>query len=353
VRDVGRYQAEQWYRALATKPLGRGLDHPFFDSAKITQPDYVKRWASFEEWRFGKYWLNKSEFLPAVSFGIPILDGLAELCGPDGLKVKGFRQMLREFIPPVDFAYVWGYELPILCCNARARDLLLKNHLLSANDFTPIWVWDKPPEGATVLDREGQKCVLPYPMEASRWEPLQEQLRLQQQDFLAHPKSKCATTAVEVLERFRASQKPRSSHATVPPQLASAGDLPRLPKLWDQVLDLSDDYFLLRATDESAKRSATYEVVSRSGLVEFQKMTEESAQHFIPDFPRNLTHFAHDGEGNWLSFDLKTVTPEGDCRMLKWRHDTLCVVQEWPSIVQLLEESLELAEAEESGDDPQ
>ncbi len=31
VRDLGRYQAPQWYAAIAQRPLGHGLDHPWFD----------------------------------------------------------------------------------------------------------------------------------------------------------------------------------------------------------------------------------------------------------------------------------------------------------------------------------
>jgi hypothetical protein len=353
VRDAGRYQAEQWHRAIATKPLGRGLDHPFFDPTKLVQPDYVKRWATFEEWRFGIFSLKKSEFLPNARFDISVLDSLAELCEPGGLAVKGFRQMLREFIPPMDFAYVWGHELPILCCNARARDVLLEHQLLAPNEFAPVWVWDKAPKGATVLDGAEQKCVLPYPLELTRWKQLQEQLRLHRESFLAHPKPKCVTTAAKVLERFRASQKPKPSRTHAAPQVTPAAAIPCLPKLWDQVLDLADDFFVLLETDESAKGRSPYEVVSRSKLAEFYKMTEESARFAMPGFPKNLTHFAHDGMECWLAFDLDTLTPEGDCRVLKLSHDTYCVVHEWPSIVQLLEESLDLAETEERSEDPE
>ena len=347
VRDAGRYQAEQWYHAMATKPLGRGLDHPFFDPSKFVQPEYRTRWGTLEEWRFGVYHLKKPDFSQTASFGIPAADGLLELCDPNSLEVKGFRQVLRDHIPAADFAYVWDYRLPVLCCNARARAVLLNNRLLSKDDFTPIWVWDSPPDGAVVLDRDGQKCVRPYPMPASLWESTLEKLNVERHLFLANPKLQCVTTAAEVLARFRASHPPKSASAAVPPRLASAADQLRLPKLWEEVLNSTGVYWML-TTWASEEETTGWEVVSLSELPEFQKMTEKSARHFIPDFPKNQTHFAHDGGGDWLSFDLNTVTPDGDCRVLHWRHDRLSVEQEWPSIVQLLEESLELAEKAES-----
>ncbi len=341
VRDLGRYQAEQWYHAMATKPLGRGLDHPFLDATKFNQPDYVKRWASPEEWRFGKWWLKKSEFSSTARFGVAALDGLVGLCNSDALEVKGFRQMLREFIPATDFAYVWSYALPSLCCNGRAREVLLKNKLLAAEDFSPIWIWDEAPKGAVILDRKEQKCVRPYPMAAEIWKEIEEKVRTDLTNFLAHPKTPCVTTATEALAQLRAA------HSTsVKPPLKGVPDLPKLPKLWEDVLRSADDFWML-TTWASERKTTGWEVVLPSDLAGFQKMTEESAQHFIPDFPNNQVHFAHDGCGNWLSFDLNKLTPEGDCRVTEWRHDTLCREREWPSIVQLLEESLELEKQEE------
>jgi len=344
VRDLGRYQAEQWYHAMATKPLGRGLDHPFLDATKFNQPDYVKRWASPEEWRFGKWSLKKSEFSSTARFGVAALDGLVGLCSSDALEVKGFRQMLREFIPATDFAYVWSYALPNLCCNARAREVLLKNKLLTAEDFSPIWIWDEAPKGAAILDCEGQKCVRPYPMAAEIWKGIEEKVRIDHENFLAHTKSPCVTTAAEVLARFQATHS--IGLTGVPPRLATEPPLPQLPKLWEEVLCSTSGYWMLN-TWASEQKTTGWEVVSPSDLAEFQKTTEESAQHFIPDFPKDQTHFAHDGCGDWLSFDLSSLTQEGDCRVRLWSHSYLCVMQEWPSIVQLLEESLELAEKEE------
>jgi hypothetical protein len=346
VRDVGRYQAEQWYHAMATTPLGRGVDHPFFDPAKLTQPDYVKRWATFEEWRFGMSFLKKSEFIPTASFGVAALDNLLELFSPSSLELKGFRQVLRQFVPPFDFAYVWDFRLPLLCCNARARAVLVKNRILASSDFVPIWVWDEAPAGAIVLDCEGQKCVSPYPMPAGVWEVVQEKVRADRQKFTVSPKPKRVIDAAKVLKRFRASHPPKARAVSVLPQSVSVATSPKLPEFWDKLLGISED-FLLQANAASGEGVESYEVISRSELAEFQRMTEESARHFISDFPEHLTHFAHDGEGNWLSFDMKTLTPEGDCHVMKWRHDTLCAEQEWPSIVQLLEESLELAEKED------
>jgi hypothetical protein len=35
VSDESRFRAMQWYRAFATQPLGRGVDHPWFDTATL------------------------------------------------------------------------------------------------------------------------------------------------------------------------------------------------------------------------------------------------------------------------------------------------------------------------------
>jgi hypothetical protein len=38
------------------------------------------------------------------------------------------------------------------------------------------------------------------------------------------------------------------------------------------------------------------------------------------------------------------MTDDGDCRVVEWCHDPFSISREWPSITQLLAESLELEE---------
>jgi len=105
VTDESRFRAMQWYKAFATQPLGRGLDHPWFD------PSALKGAGSFQwtdpEHRTGAWLFSNDQFKRGAGWGDPVKDALLKLFSPKALTVYTFRRVLRDNLPATDFAYVW------------------------------------------------------------------------------------------------------------------------------------------------------------------------------------------------------------------------------------------------------
>lgn len=325
VSDVGRYQASQWFHAMATKPLWPGLDRPVLFDKNSNQTN------------------SKT--------GISTADALEEMF-PKGTGLKVFPQALRKFIPSTDFAFAkYGNSAPVtsltMCCTARARDFLISQGILHAKDFVPIWIWDSPPEGAELIELPDRSKLLPYPLIEPEWKWVQEQLPARRAAFSNNPKQVFNLTANRVLEKFQTLRKLNlPSHPTAIQQ-ASSNSTPnqptlKLPVLWERVLDISEDFSVY--TDEG--EACWFEVIPRNQL----ENPDPLEQAWFEEQARDLEVRASDyvrfasSDGDFLTFDLKGMTDEGDCRVVKWCHDPLSISREWPSIIQLLAESLELEE---------
>ena len=74
--DMGRYRARQWYFPLADRMLGRGLDHDWFDPARITDNWWM---TSQPGWRTGVVKFKADQMKPGVSLGRADADALLSL----------------------------------------------------------------------------------------------------------------------------------------------------------------------------------------------------------------------------------------------------------------------------------
>jgi hypothetical protein len=93
--------------------------------------------------------------------------------------------------------------------------------------------------------------------------------------------------------------------------------------------------------------SEDYEAASAAQLSRFHTEYQRTVDALIPGAPPHLLHFASEACGDWLAFNLDTLTETGDCRILKFDHETQTVVREWQSIAHLLDEALDMAESPE------
>jgi hypothetical protein len=356
VPDVGRYQAPQWFHAMATEPLGRGLDNPLAHPAKVTLPDRMKDWYSYEAWRFGQTGVARTNNVNGLTLGIPLADQIIGLSPSLEVSVNGFRQMLRQFLPATDFAYIWHW-VPSMCCNARARTMLIQNGILDPSEFSPIWIWDTAPEGAVVLDDPNVKPIPPFPLHPLEWEEVQKQSHKKWDEYIKAPKPPLTGTFESVFQKFCTGLGKDSSRISNvskldPPNFAPASDDKKLPQVWERVLETSDDFLV--NTDKSKRDGSVhgFGVIPKSQLAEFNKrqrllVKQVCAGRSVHCDDSKYLHFAG-SDGDSLSFDMSTLTDEGDCRVVEWRHDPLGMGREWQSIVHLLEESIELEEGEGS-----
>lgn len=328
VADVGRYQAGQWFHAMAVEPFWSGLNNPAF--------------------------FHKVNVEACSTIGIPTADALLEVF-PKKLTFKIFPQASRSFIPSTDFAFstysVNAHTVFTMWCSARARNFLLSKGILAESEFVPIWILGSPPEGAELLELPDQSKLLPYPLRESEWKWVQEQLPAKRAAFLNKPKQVFDSTPSSVLEKFRSirEQDPPPHPTAIPKTISNPAmnqQLVKLPALWLRVLDISEDFTVYTDRYETDGFVYGFEAIPRNQLANpnprEQTRLEEQARD-LGVLAKDYVHFAS-SDGNFLTFDLKGTTADGDCRVVEWCHDPFSISREWPSITQLLAESIELEE---------
>ncbi|HEV3117285.1 MAG TPA: hypothetical protein VGY58_09545, partial [Gemmataceae bacterium] len=110
MKDRSKYRAPQWYLPIAHEPLGRGLDHPWFDSTKMSGHGHASKDPRFrcgEEivTSLGGYTLKSD-----AAFGDPVKDKLLALA-------KSMSDHRIERAKPVP-------RIVILACPIFLRDYL-------------------------------------------------------------------------------------------------------------------------------------------------------------------------------------------------------------------------------------
>ncbi len=153
----------QWFELFATTPLGRGLDHPLFNRAAYevgykNRPFDMSRRHGQDSTRGGHDGLDRIDD--------PLLRRIIAASPPKQFNIRGPRRFVREFLPATDFAYCgWasdrdrgpgsdGRQARTICCNARARQILLDAGLLTAFRFQPLLIVAEADANAPILDRE-------------------------------------------------------------------------------------------------------------------------------------------------------------------------------------------------------
>jgi hypothetical protein len=56
------------------------------------------------------------------------------------------------------------------------------------------------------------------------------------------------------------------------------------------------------------------------------------------DYPNTLLHVTGSFSGDWHALDVSRLTPEGDCPVRHYDHETFECVREWPCIGAFVEE---------------
>lgn len=151
---AGKRPQTGWSQVFATRPMGRGLDHPAVDS-DLVEPAYEveKGWPR----RFGvsRAW---NEIVDARRIGHAAVAQLFRLghgaiAGPD--------RFVREHTPEADFAYTgWGtsdgqraHRERRILFSRRARDVMVEAGLIKASKFDPVLVIPAAEANNPILDR--------------------------------------------------------------------------------------------------------------------------------------------------------------------------------------------------------
>ena len=341
LQDKGRYRAPQWYWLNTMVPLGRGLDHEFFDSRKW--PRHPSEAAP--EWRTGVTRFDKDQLWAEEPFESALKNKFVSLCpgsGTQGLRFWTYRQFLAKYLPDSDFAYGReGYDR-FLCFNRKTRDILLASRLITEGDFTPILTWDEAPDGAEILDG----CGTPLPgyclsyteaeldlvknRAAIAWDCLLQNPKPVRKASLKDSLKMLGAAKRQNSDEFRPGAKPE---AFVQCDLALAE---KLPPAWVNVLTIADGFSF--ETDDA------FEVVPTASLASYHPDIQARAKAGDPTFPERLLHVTHGSCGDFHSLDLSSPAADGDCRVIEFDHETLQGRREWPSIAAFLQDVLSAAD---------
>jgi hypothetical protein len=133
LKDTGKYKARQWYDPIPQCPIGKGVDHPWFDPSKLEGSD--SRQPNTEPYRTGVYHFSNAQLRHNAPIGAPT-KRIVELFSDVALTIITSRRHLRRYLPATDFAFSWHQEDSVdkdgrplrqrdICVNLRAAKALL------------------------------------------------------------------------------------------------------------------------------------------------------------------------------------------------------------------------------------
>jgi hypothetical protein len=345
IQDIGKYAAPQWYMPVAIECLGRGIDHEFYDNQKYlgskSNPHITKPEARIGVSTFRANWLKTS-----TPFANQIQNELLALfpdysdvsdARTDGVWFLTYMTFLREFLPDSDFAHPWRCET--VCFNRRVKAELISHGVVTEEDCIPIKILDKAPAYVEVLDGlpgSPRPYSLYSDQELTRWKLAEEAWKT----HIANPKPKRPASdmqrALELLKMARNIISPRPNTADVDAAARELGD--RFPQKWQEVLRLTDAFEM--------DLGGSFYIEPANNLEEYTKSIQESWFAGKVDFTNKYLHITSGGNGDFHSLDLSTCTPDGDCRVLQFSHETLQPEREWDGIAEFVQEIAETMLAE-------
>lgn len=336
LKDIGHFQASQWYLPIARLPLGARIDHAWFDPTKRASSR-----KPCHRYRVGVRSFKKVEFRDGVTFESAGLDAMASLFPTEDsreyLQVIAPYMALRGFLPAADFAYLWneaGGERH-LCISRRVRDRLLSNQVLRIEECVPVLVVDDPPKETEILDG---RVEVPLPLLSgdalvnATTEAARSYL-----EHLRHPKSsRCANLEMALVALRAAKEKEPQRFRNSPDAgelaLATRSLATGLPAAWEKVLQTANGF--------GFSLGDSFEVTRARDLPNEHDELQRAACSGRKDFPNTLLHITTGSSGDWHALDLSRLTPQGDCPVWQFDHETLLHMHEWGSVGAFLEELL-------------
>jgi hypothetical protein len=350
LKDKGKYRAPQWYLVIAHEPLGRGLDHPWFDSKKMSGQGFE---TTHPDARHGQHIvasLAGFALKADAKFGEPVRDkllALAKSMSGRRLVIITCPIFLRDFLPSTDFAFTVrdsqsGDSITRNCglaFNRKTKDILIRNHLVTEGECCGIVVLDKPYDGAEVLDREH---IRPKPLfSPEAFAELHARTEKARVDSLRDPKPIRAPSLSRALALLRARKSHQPAVLSAPAKAkslqAASESLGRsIPEAWQKVLRVCNGGKI-----ENCELASGF----ACKIIPIEKLLDE--RRLEADYYRQIGAAVQDsfllvmqtelGDSIWL--DLGRPEPEGDCHVVLMSHET-GEAREWHSVAEFLEELL-------------
>lgn len=344
IRDPGKHRALEWFFPVANHPMGRGLDHPWFDPATLRGSDsFQPRSPRYRTgvWNFDLH-QTTADAVQEHSVHGRLFDLYRKGSSSDfPLVIHSHRRFLREYLPKADFAYIWSRtdsesgDLPVrprgFCVSERARDLLVEHRLIAAHEFKGIEILDSPERKGVVFD--GEEKMPPSVVETPHLEKLQDRLRPLLEQHRSSPKPVRVAKLKEALSALRKAKKARPADFMKGATKTALKPVQnRLPTSWLRVLKITNGGHV---------------------CLEVRLVPVEDMQHFgdekeallvelgdVPGHDTALVPVAAAPDGDWFSLITSDDEPSEGVPVARVTHEGATVVRRWDSVAAFLSDAL-------------
>jgi SMI1 / KNR4 family (SUKH-1) len=358
MKDMGKYRATQWYLPICHKFLGRGLDHPWIDIAKVIK----KGWMLLDPRGRSGMDVADGELLrrgaateePLLKQLFPLIRSMERLKRAPTCWFRG--RYLRKYLPDTDFAYtiedshersLWISRRRGLAMNRKARDLLKANRLVSDNECKHLLIMDRAPKGVENLDKRygpaeplfsSEQLTLLRELEAKAWA-----------QHVAYPKPPRAPDLKRSLSLLRARKRQSPKDFAKPANAKSIEETGKtlsrkIPAAWQQVLRITNGG---RIDKSPLAAGHACIIMPLKDLPEWQKTESEYYRGIGAELPDSMLFIIHTEIGDSIWLDTAKQKSDGDCRVVLMSHETGEEERDWPTVAEFLEELLTETQDEE------
>jgi hypothetical protein len=351
IKDVGKYQAPQWYLPVCQRGLGRGLDHAWIDTKKLSGAGFQTldprgrhgQWSVFAE----QYKRDAGPKDPVVKKLLALLKSMElEKRGPD---YGSFPRFLRKYLPDTDFAYkiraTYAADPPNfryrgLAMNRKARDVLKANGVVTDDLCQPVLILDRPPRGVEDLDRRygpGEPAF-----SAEEMTRMREREAAAWADHVAHPKLVRAPDVARSLSLLRSRKRRAAKNFARPVVPKAAADAESalgvpIPAAWHKVLRISNGG---KIENNPLACGEACLIIPAEKLAKSQREEVDYYRDIGAELPISLLVVMQTEIGDSIWLDTARQKSGGDCRVVLMSHETGEEEREWPSVADFLEELL-------------
>lgn len=341
-----------WREVYAEKAIGRGIDHPAIDPDKLEKEQLRNRgWTP--ACRKGEACAWQALFWDDLSIDEPIVAKLAAIRPPHFRLVEPKRFCL-ERLPSTDFAYIdWGFKADTgsgararwgrsICCNARARKVLIDAGLMKPSRFEPIQIVPAADAQSAILDD-----VIPYPLPLPVYTPEEAEVERRRREQLraAAPCPKPGLTfdsvpaAIQFLEKRAASPKRAWAPAHEHPDFAKIAKsklFKKTPTAWQLLAPWLPFEAVLEEGDEQFWFTLSKPEWNTWLIADEGDPDDIPSKH---DVVIGTTPF-----GDWFSFRKSDPLLPGDARIREWDHETSTPRDDWASALGFAAHLVEIAD---------
>jgi hypothetical protein len=342
-----------WHEVYAENAIGRGLDHPLIDRGKLESTKRKDGFDMARRWGEPIAWFRHLRDDTAIRN-----EGAAALAQPTTgyFRVAGPSRFVREHLPDADFAYHgWGFRAdtgpghegrPVrsICCNARARSVLIESGVMKAARFEAIATVNASEAVSEILDR-----IVTAPLPLPRYTPEEHAIeRVRRDRVLASRTPPAPRIRLESVNAAIDHLSRRLGEGSLPwppalgtaeyEQIRASALHPQTPRAWQHLAR----FLPLELSRRDQTTGETFDFMMQppewnEWLAYEPGASPPDEQPSTDDLIIAITPY-----GDWYAFRNNDPLLPEDARIVRWDHETTLIGEEWPSVLAFVEYLLEL-----------